>query len=346
MEPVTHFLTGACLARTGLNRKAAYTTLAMTLAAEAPDMDTLWSLGGPVVGFAHHRGITHTFLGIPFEAAIIVGAVWLFHRWRASRGGTTIAPPRWGLLYLFCLIALLSHILLDWTNNYGVRPFFPFNPHWYSGSIVFIFEPVIFAALLLAMIAPLLFGLINSEVGERRQHFRGRGWAIFALTVIVAVWGWCWIERDNAIALTRTEIAGIRVYASPYPANPYLWHMIVETPDAYHLMTADTLRNIVTSSPEKDTLYKPPTTLATLVAKRSLLGEVYLDWSQFPIVEQGGVEVDGSTVVSFRDLRFMYDTFLTRGEFNSRDHPPLLGTVTVDADRRVTEMEMNGRVQK
>ena len=39
---------------------------------------------------------------------------------------------RWGLLYGFVLIALLSHLLLDWTNNYGLRPFFPFNPHWYA----------------------------------------------------------------------------------------------------------------------------------------------------------------------------------------------------------------------
>src|ERR1700755_1854060 len=80
MDPVTHFLTGACLARAGFNRKAAYATLAMTLAAEAPDLDTLWSVGGPVAAFQHHRGITHTFLGLPFEGLAVVGAVWLVHR--------------------------------------------------------------------------------------------------------------------------------------------------------------------------------------------------------------------------------------------------------------------------
>lgn len=346
MEPVTHFLTGACLARTGLNRQAAYATLAMTLAAEAPDIDTLWSVGGPVVGFEHHRGITHTFLGIPFEAAILVGGVWLFHRWRSGRGKTTLAPVRWGLLYLFCLIALLSHILLDWTNNYGVRPFFPFNPKWYAGSIVFIFEPVIFAALLVALIAPAFFGLISSEVGARRQRFRGRGWAIFALVVIAGVWEWRWIERGDAINMAAVALPGSRIFASPYPLNPYLWHVIVETPDAYHLLTADTLRNEVNELPEKGILYKPPTTLATLAAKRSLLGEVYLDWSQYPIVEQRGVDEDGNTVVVFRDLRFMYDTFLTRGILNSRDHPPLSGTVLVNPDRRIVEMEMDGHIQK
>ena len=46
MEPVTHFLTGACIGRAGLNRRTAYATLAATLAAEAPDMDVFWSFGG------------------------------------------------------------------------------------------------------------------------------------------------------------------------------------------------------------------------------------------------------------------------------------------------------------
>ena len=339
-------MTGAVLARTGLNRRAAYATLAMTLAAEAPDIDTLWGFGGPVVGFEHHRGITHTFLGLPFEAAIIVGMVWLLHRWRSSRGKETAAPVRWGLLYGFCLIALLSHILLDWTNNYGVRPFFPFNPHWYAGSFVFIFEPVIFFALLMALIAPVLFGLINSEVGVRKEKFRGSGWAVFALTVIVALWGWRWFERDNAIALAAKEVAGSRVFANPYPTNPYMWSVIVDTPDAYHLLSVNVLRDEVNESPQTGAIYKPETTLATLAAKRSLLGEVYLDWSQYPIVEQTGVDVDGYATVTFRDLRFMYDTFLTRGRMNSRDKPPITGTVTVDPNRKIAEMEMDGRAQK
>lgn len=348
MEPVTHFMTGAVLARTGLNRKAAYATLAMTLAAEAPDIDVVWSLGGPVVGFEHHRGITHTFLGLPVEAAILAGGIWVFHRWRSSRGKTPPAPVRWGLLYCFCLIGLLSHILLDWTNNYGVRPFFPFNPHWYAASIVFIFEPVIFLALLLALVAPFFFGLINSEVGAKKEQFRGRGWAIFALAVIVGLWGWRWLERDNAIALVRTEVgmSAVRLFANPYPANPYLWSVIAETQDAYKLFTVDNLRSEAVSLTERDTIYKPPTTLATLAAKRSLLGRVYLDWSQYPVVEETGVDVDGYATVTFRDLRFMYDTFLTRGRSDGRDKPPILGTVTIDPNRKVAEMEMNGRTQK
>src|SRR5271163_4474207 len=97
MEPVTHFLTGACIGRAGFNRRTAYATLAATLAAEAPDMDVFWSFAGPVTGFQHHRGITHTLIATPFAALIITGLVWCLDRFlfsrRRSRGERQ--PIRW-----------------------------------------------------------------------------------------------------------------------------------------------------------------------------------------------------------------------------------------------------------
>src|SRR5450755_4857162 len=135
LEPVTHFLTGACLARAGFNRKTAYATLAMTLAAEAPDLDVLWAFRGPVAAFQHHRGITHTLIAAPFVALVTTVVVWGIHKLRKKKPKIEV---RWGLVWLFSLIAALSHLLLDFTNNYGLRPFFPFNDKWYSWDIVFI----------------------------------------------------------------------------------------------------------------------------------------------------------------------------------------------------------------
>jgi inner membrane protein len=347
MEPITHLMTGACLARAGFNRKAAYATVAMMLAAEMPDLDTLWSLDGPIASFQHHRGWTHTLIGLPVEAAVIVGAVWMWHRWRIRRGNAkTAAPVRWGLLYWFALIALLSHLLLDWTNNYGLRPFFPFNSRWYAGSFVFIFEPVMFLLLLVALVAPSLFGLINSEVGARKTAFRGRGWAVTALVAIAALWAWRAVEHAKAIQLA---LAGdyngaqvLRVAANPYPVNPFRWQAVVETPQTFLIARVNTSDETVASNGEGDIFYKPPTTLATLVAKRSWLGEAYLDWSKFPLVTETGKDADGLTMVTFRDLRFMYDTTFLPG----RQNPPLSGTVYLNDDRRVVRMEMNGHVQK
>jgi inner membrane protein len=352
MEPLTHLMTGVCLARAGFNRKAAYATVAMTLAAEFPDLDVLWSIDGPIAAFQHHRGWTHTFLGLPFEAAVVVGAIWLFHRWHTRQSSSSKpprAPIRWSLLYCFCLIALLSHLLLDWTNNYGLRPFFPFNPRWYSGSFVFIFEPVLFLILLVALIAPSLFGLIGSEVGARKPAFRGQGWAIAALLAMATLWTVRFLEHQKAIQLAQTNsqtadyngATVLRVAADPYPINPFRWQTVVETPQFYRISSADTFNNTMATGDQAEVIYKPPTTLATLVAKRSWLGEVYLDWSQYPVVTETGTDPDGITAVSFRDLRFLYDTPF----FSGREKTPLSGTVYVNADRRVVRMEINGRIQ-
>jgi inner membrane protein len=340
-------MTGAVLSRTGFNRKAAYATAAMTIAAGFPDIDVLWLLKGPVAAFEHHRGFTHTLLGIPFEAAVITAAFWLFHRWRLKRNKPLKqpAPIHWTRLYIFSLIALLSHILLDYTNNYGIRPFSPFNPRWYSASIVFIVEPVITFLLISALIAPVLFGLVGSEVGARRQPFRGRGWAIAALTGIVALWGLRFVERQKALQLAQSadynNASVLRVDANPHPINPFHWQTIAETPLTYQLGSADTLTNTLATNPRANTFYKPPTTLATLVAKRSWLGRIYLDWSPYPIVTDTGATPDGLTAVTFRDLRFMSNTTL----LNDRTNPPLSGTVFINDDRRVDHMEMNGRTQ-
>jgi inner membrane protein len=348
MDPITHLMTGACLARAGFNRKAAYAAAAMTLAAEAPDLDVLWSIKGPIAAFQHHRGWTHTFLGIPLEAAIVVGAIWLFHRWRTHRpnpGKPPRAPVRWGLLYCFSLVALLSHLFLDWTNNYGLRPFFPFNPHWYAGSFVFIFEPLLLLILLVALVAPSLFGLISSEVGARRPAFRGRGWAIAGLLAMVALWTLRFVEHQKALQLAQNGdyngASVLRVAADPYPINPFHWQTVVETPQSYQISTADTFNNAIPTMDRADIIYKPPTTLATLVAKQTWLGEIYLDWSQYAVVTDTGTNPDGITAVTFTDLRFLYNPPIL-----SRDQKsPLSGAVYVNSDRRVVRMEMDGHLQ-
>lgn len=350
MDPVTHFMTGAVLSRAGFNRKAAYATLAMTLAAEAPDLDVLWSVRGPVAAFEHHRGWTHTLVGVPIEAAVVTGVVWLGHRFFARKRrkeavrGEPAAPVRWMRIYWFSCIALLSHILLDWTNNYGVRPFFPFNPRWYSGSIIFIIEPVMFVLLLGALVAPALFGLIGSEVGARRPRYRGQGWAITALLGIVALWGLRFVERQKAIELMRNaglqQAQIVRITADPFPVNPFRWQTVMETPLLYQVARVDTLSGDVSSSAQSDVFYKPPSTLAALEAKRSWLGHAYLDWAQFPVVNDLGASPDGFSTVTFRDLRFLYGTPIF-----GREGTPLEGVVIVNADRHVDRMEMDGRVQ-
>lgn len=346
MEPVTHFLTGACLGRAGFNRKAAYATLAMTLAAEAPDLDVLWGLKGPVAGFQHHRGITHTLIAAPVIALITVIVVWLLH---SCRKKPPAVAPRWGLLWVFCFIAVLSHLLLDYTNNYGLRPFFPFNPHWYSLSIIFIFDPIIFLALLASFFMPWIFGLADREIGARRPKFRGRGWSIAMLIVIVLWWSLRNAEHAHAIELVRNggyvgeQIT--RIDAEPAIVDPFAWRVIAETKDYYEIIEVHTLHNQVESD-SASTIYKPEVTPAVAAAKQSYLGRVYLGWSEFPVTtDVGSAPAEGAAAppqgwhtVEFQDPRFD----LVPGDSSN----VLSGWVYVGPDNRVEAMYMGRREQK
>lgn len=353
MEPVTHFLTGACLARTGFNRRTAYATLAMTLAAEAPDMDVLWGFRGPVPGFEHHRGITHTFLGAPFVALVVTGVVWLWHR---SRSRPPVIPPRWAILWLLSLLAALSHIFLDWTNNYGIRPFFPFNPRWYALDIAFILEPVIFAALLTGLIVPSIFGLADREIGAGKPLFRGRGWAIAAMVLIGIDLGVRAVEHHRALRIISNTRFGDQVMlqagAEPYPVDPFHWFVVVEAAGYYQTGLVDTRAETVDTNDRDDIIFKPPVTPATIAAKRSWLGRVYLDWARFPLVtDRGPANLVASddlapqpqdTAVEFRDLRFAY-SFFPRN--NGKGPAALTAWVYVTPAGAVDAMVMDNHVQ-
>jgi inner membrane protein len=368
MEPITHFLTGACISRAGLNRKTAYATLAAVVAAEAADIDILWSFAGPVEELKHHRGITHTFLAAPLVAAAVVGAVWLLDRAvRALRKPRdNAAYPNYGWLYLTAFVAALSHLLLDWTNNYGLRPFFPFNPRWYEGSIVFIAEPVLWALLLLALVIPALLDLVSGEIGARKPKFRGQEWAIFALSGMILLWAWRWTEQAHArlllgnIALTSAPVK--RIALEPYPINPFRWHAIIETADFYQTAEINTLSGEIESDPGQ-VIFKPKATAATEAAKQTSLGRVYLDWGSWAVVRDlGPVPVPGLappelspqrqwTTVQFTDLRYSYSYLGAISRANSGAsrgaNGSLLGGFVYIVDNRDDAGEvMNGRKQR
>lgn len=377
MEPVTHVLTGACLARCGLNRRAAYATAGMAVAAEFPDIDTVSSLGGPVTGFQHHRGITHTFLGVPFEAAFLLGVFWLLHRVRVRRVASpsakplTLAPVAWPRLYLFLCLALCSHLLLDFTNNYGVRPFFPVDPHWYAASIVFIFDPLIFLLLVGALTLPAVLGLVGREISGTRQPFRGALAARVALLLVAGLWTLRAMEHTRAVALAgkqtlrapspqqpaaepgagqpggepadeavRPLLRSRASLASPDPFNPFQWYTATDFGPAYQLATVNARNGSVTPG---QILNKPQPGPTLHRAEASQIGQVYMDWSPMPwiTVEQESARASSNSEVRFHDVRFMGENrWLQRG-----GEPPLTGFVWLSPQGDVLTQGLDGKAQ-
>jgi inner membrane protein len=301
------------MGRSGFNRKTALATLTMTLAAEAADVDVLWAIKGPIAAFQHHRGVTHSFVGVPFVAAATLGFVYLLHRfWLSKRKPRPGDPPvRWLYLYWLALLAGLSHLLLDYTTAYGTRLFEPFNWRWYSWDIMFIIEPVMLLFLIAGLVLPSLFGLINQEIGARSKGPRGRTGAVLALVCVVMLWGYRDFQHRRALsamgAITYNGAVPQRIAAYPYWVNPYRWHGVVETENFFQTGPVDSSVPQVDAKGEARTFYKPEETPVQLAAKQSYFGRVYLDWAAFPYLETEKLdgEVRGD-LVKFLDLRYDY----------------------------------------
>jgi inner membrane protein len=342
-------LTGACISRAGFNRTTAYSTATWVLASEFPDIDVAYYFGGSVTAFAHHRGWTHTFIAAPVNAAVVVGGLYLWWRWRkthippAAAVGSVGHPqsePRWGLLLLYAVLASFGHILLDYVTAYGVRPFEPFSFRWYSWDIVSIIEPLWLIMMAAALALPFLFGLVSEEVGEHKRRFKGRGWAIAALFFMLALWGYRDAQHRRALAalnsvLYRGENAQ-SVAAYPYMINPYTWHGVVNTRDFYQTVEVNSRTGEMDDSDNGHTYYKPEETPITLAAKKTRLGQVYLDWAAFPMIETLP-EPDGGWEVRFYDLRYAYP---------GRSSTVLGGYVLLDKNLKVLEQRMGRREQE
>lgn len=309
LEPITHFLTGACLGRAGFNRKTALATATMTLAAEAPDLDVFSRFGGRIYGFAHHRGFTHSFLGLLLVSALVVGFLYLIWRIRGRKVKDPNLPPRWGTLFVLAYIAGLSHILLDFTNNYGVRPFWPFSEKWYSWDIIFIIDPLILILLIGGLVVPSLFSLINEEIGAQVRGPKGRFAATAALIGIVVLWGTRDYEHRRALEAlesgTYQDASPLRVSAYPHLWNIFHWSGVVETTNFFAVAPMNLAAFNIDPESHMQTHFKPEETPVTLAAKQSYLGRVFLDWAKYPVAETERVTADPpGYIVRFKDLRF------------------------------------------
>ena len=147
MDNVTHSLIGLTAAKAGLERLSPGATLLCVIAANAPDADIITGiLGDRWIYLRHHRGITHSIVG---ALAIAVALPLIFYLVDLLVARIRKRDPSIKLrgLIIASLIATATHPLMDWTNNYGVRPFLPWNPKWFYGDFVFVIDPVLWLTL-------------------------------------------------------------------------------------------------------------------------------------------------------------------------------------------------------
>ncbi|MFL5580566.1 MAG: metal-dependent hydrolase [Gemmatimonadaceae bacterium] len=299
MDNLCHTLVGLALAEAGLKRRTALGTATLAIAANLPDVDVLGIPLGHSVDF--RRGVTHGLPALVVLPVLLTGAVVLWDRLvRRRRGAGARAPVRPWWVLLLALVATLTHPLLDWLNNYGMRWLMPMSGKWYYGDAIYIVDPWLLVAL--------LAGVLLSRRRRRADAPRAGRPARLALAACVAyIAAMLGLTAAGRWVVRRDLIGGVfatgkpRFMVGPRAVSPLDKQVVVDAGDRY-LLTTLRLRP---GGSRLDAVREVPKQLADSAARAALAspeGRKFARWSRFPfaVVDRSS----SGTTVGLDDARY------------------------------------------
>lgn len=221
MDNVTHALAGMIVAEAvvlaltprGQEPSAVFRRRAWTASAIAnnfPDLDFVYRgiTPGKIGYLLHHRGHTHTLL-----LGLLLGlSTYALVRFLPKDRGRALERAELRALFALSLFGPLLHIGMDFSNNYGVHPFWPFDDRWLYGDAVFIIEPWFWVLL----VPPLFFatrsrwlrGLLGlvSATGVALAWLTDFAGLLTALALTLSTLVWFWLCRRSPLT-TRAAVA-------------------------------------------------------------------------------------------------------------------------------------------
>jgi inner membrane protein len=308
MDNLTHSLTGLMLSRAGLNKLTPRAGLLLVFAANAPDLDVVSWLGGTARYLDWHRGLTHAWAFAPVLALLpVLLARWSLQwpAWAQRFVGPVEGEWSWWKAWAVALVGIASHLLLDWTNNYGIRFGLPFDHTWHRLDVMFVVDPWVWMVLLFGVIGPFLSRMVSLEIGAKRTSGGGAAW--FALVALSAYIGARYFLHEQAVQILSTRVFENqnprRVAAFPVFGNPLRWRAVAELADGYWVSQID-LREEFDPSDGR-VFFQAAPQQAIENARVTADFQSFLRFNQFPlwrVIPMPGPE--GAVKVELFDLRF------------------------------------------
>ncbi len=178
----------------------------------------------------------------------------------------------------------LSHLLLDYTNIYGIRFLLQFSGRWFHLDLTPVVDLWIWAVLLVALGGPVLARLVNTEIGARPRN-PGRASAVLALLFLLAYNAGRAVLHARAAAMLNSRIyAGappLRVAALPSQGNPLAWHGLVEMREFYSVQEISLVEEFDPS--RGATVYKAESGPEIAAANRTTVFRDFFNFSQYPL---------------------------------------------------------------
>jgi inner membrane protein len=294
MDNLCHTLAGAAFGEAGLKQRTRYGNATLMIASNLPDLDVLVFFTD-TSGFAFRRGWTHGILAQAVLPVVFAATVWAIARMLAPRTGARLGRPvNFGWLLILSYVGVLSHVFLDYLNNYGVRLLAPLDWTWSYGDAVFIVDLFLWVGFGL--------GIWLSRRSGRVVFARGAlvSAACYIAVTLVAARASRGIVADAWRDLRGT--APVELMVGPVPFTPFTRVAIVDAGDRYDVGTFRWWPASVTFEPTSVPKNDRDPAVAAARAQSPLVRE-FLVWSRFPAWTITPTS-EGSQVTVF-DLRFM-----------------------------------------
>ncbi|GJL76317.1 metal-dependent hydrolase [Nitrosomonas sp.] len=237
MDPLTHALSGALLARAaaasnssqcsgqaGSSRLPLRWQVATGFAAAAfPDLDFALRLLDTLTYLNWHQGPTHSLIMLPLWAWSLA---FLFSRF--FRGRYT-----WQQFFLPACLGLIIHIAGDLITSYGLMLFAPLSTERYALPLVFVIDPW-FSLIIIASLS------VSWFYPDRRTA------AIAALIGLTGYVAFLWTLHTQATGIAKRHAETMphaRISVIPQPLSPFHWKIIIRQNESYHVALVDLKKN-------------------------------------------------------------------------------------------------------
>lgn len=274
LDNLAHALAGtvvaAALCPNEMVKRPARMTLAGVVLANLPDIDLLLALWGKEVYIYHHRGFTHSILGL-FLFNLPFG-YWLLKKILGKE--ITISPIR-SLVFVYVQITF-THYFLDYLTSYGTLFLYPVMQR-FSYPLMFIIDPVFWLITGSGALAVLLY----LRQARKRVAFRVKQIALIALALVFTWWTTLTFYKKSAEASLLEKVAVQEVWSYPGPLAPLLWKVLGRDQEGkYHPAVY-----VASQTAEKKLQFIPipieamSNGLCPTLAQQSLAEKKYLEYS-------------------------------------------------------------------
>ncbi len=313
MDVGTQGLASLVVARAFVPRAPWRAWAVIVVAGSIANIDVLSAMVSPSAFIEWHRTVAHSIFVSLIVSAVLAIAYLLATRDAAEEKTPATIPAlpsargtSQSAFFAATILAGLLHLALDAAQSDGTMIFWPLSRQRVALDWLPHVDPWIITILLAALLLPELTRLVTDEIGAKAGGTRGRVGAIIGLVVLALYVGLRADLHSNAIATlqNRSYDSGPahRIAAYADAASPFVWHGIVETERALHLLDVGILTGSQFDSDNGSTLFKPEPSPILDQAQHSEAARKFLATAQFPKADIDKT-ADGYDV-ELRDLRY------------------------------------------